>query len=396
MQNPSLSDEGHAEDIFGTHDYAAPQPHKKEFLPWHRPRKQYVRDRQWREQIEALLSEASPQGNTLKYLGLPGIDLLDLRYFHNAICTPKNLRLCFLGFNSDAAPGSDNQTELNISLDEVRRLPHIDVASEIIPDDFCRIASGDSIAWSKAFHLGPYDIVNLDLCDGFGKHPPGSLEDTHYNAVNQLLTLQAKNKNPWLLLLTTRVGRNHVHVDVLEKLLTGYLRNLMDCLPFQNASRESFSINDENTLRQASQTEDGLLSIFLIGLCKWFLGLAVDQQPPSTVKVQNVLGYRVYGKAEHEDLVSLAIKFEPTFIAGHDALALANQPFSPPNECSLAVEALGKISDLQDVDALLRADQSLLDAMTTDMASLLESARYDPAAYREWVRKKHQPAGNSS
>ena len=68
-------------EIFGTGTYRAPSPPKKEFLPWHRPRKQFVRDRQWCGEIGKLLEDSPREGGVLRYLGLPGADLLDLRCF---------------------------------------------------------------------------------------------------------------------------------------------------------------------------------------------------------------------------------------------------------------------------------------------------------------------------
>ena len=147
-----------ADDIVGVDSYEAPVPAKKVFLPWHRPRKQFVRVKQWCEQIKKLLDEIQIEGGALRYFGLPGIDLLDLRCFHHTICVPRNLKLCFLGFNSGSDPASSEQAELNISLDEISKLGSIDPRSMVIPDDFRRLASDQSIAWQRTLALGPFDV----------------------------------------------------------------------------------------------------------------------------------------------------------------------------------------------------------------------------------------------
>jgi hypothetical protein len=132
MVNSPADDEEYADDIFGASDYEAPKPKKKEFLPWHKPRKQYVRRYQWCEQIKKLFAPvptddvASTGETTLRYFGLPGIDLLDLRYFHDQVCEPSQLRMRFLGFNKGANPESPAQTELNISLLDVISIPLFD------------------------------------------------------------------------------------------------------------------------------------------------------------------------------------------------------------------------------------------------------------------------------
>jgi hypothetical protein len=131
----------------------------------------------------------------LKYLGLPGIDLLDLRYFHSQVCETRNINLRFLGFNSSAMPTSRGHTELNISLDEVRRLARVDPMSDVIRDNFTLVAKENSIACRKTRELGPYDVINLDLCDGFGAQSPGAVDHNYYDAVASLLALQARYKS---------------------------------------------------------------------------------------------------------------------------------------------------------------------------------------------------------
>ena len=83
-----MEQNGFADNIFGEEvAYEAPLPEeKKEFLPWHRPRKQFVRHYQWCKEIRRMISHTPPADGVLKYLGLPGVDLLDLRYFHEEVC----------------------------------------------------------------------------------------------------------------------------------------------------------------------------------------------------------------------------------------------------------------------------------------------------------------------
>lgn len=383
MQNPPPDEEGFADGIVGAIAYEAPLPQKKDFLPWHRPRKQFVRHYQWCEQIETLLPAIQADGGKLKYLGLPGVDLLDLRYFHDHVCQPRQIPLKFLGFNSGANPLSNAQTELNISLHEVRKLEFVDPVSEIIGDNFCLIANESSMAWDKTKNFGPYDVINLDLCDGFGAHEPGMLEDTHYNAVSRLFSLQARKKNPWLLLITTRTGQEHVHPVVLEKFIQKFIENLRDCQPFQMASAENFAIANEAELLAAVGSQQGTSTIFMMGLCKWLLGLAIGHT--SKIEVKSVIGYRVLPGAEHEDLVSIALRFEPAFMPVQDALGLANHHPNLLNECALATKALKRVAKCVDADAALAQDGELNRAMERATAGLLELARYDVHEFYAWL-----------
>lgn len=380
------NEETFSDDIFGTDVYEAQRPSKKVFLPWHKPRKQFVRHFQWCELIARLLEGFQPEDNTLKYLGLPGIDLLDLRYFHSQICEPKNLNLRFLGFNSGASPTSNTNAELNISLDEVRRLPRIDARSDVIPDNFCRVAENDSIAWKKTKEFGPYDVVNLDLCDGFAAHEPSTNLNTHYKALNKIITLQARRKDPWLLFLTTRTGKQDINEQVSNKLLDTYSNNLSNHPKFKEDSKKFLNIEDNESLLEITATPDGHLSVFLVSLCKWMLGLALQQAPPCKIEVNSTIGYRVDMRAEHDDLVSIALKFEPTFGATHDPAGLSAVSDPSPDEGNLAVKILGRVLKRKSADSILADNTGLHEEMITATEKLLELARYDVGAYRDWLQ----------
>ena len=223
-----LNDEEDAsEGIVELRDYSAPLPIPKPFLPWHRPRKQFVRDKQWSQQISRLLHDHPPLDNVLRYLGLPGVDLLDLRYFNSVVCQPKAMSLCFLGFNNAARPSTSAGIELNISTDELMKSAGVDPRSSIIIDDFSSLANQNSLASKSARDVGPYDVINLDLCDGFGAKPPERGGSSYYSAVNSLLALQSRSKRPWLFLLTTRADKPNIDPEVLSKMIDKYLKNLL-------------------------------------------------------------------------------------------------------------------------------------------------------------------------
>jgi hypothetical protein len=374
------------DDMFPIAAYEAPSREKKTFLPWHRPRKHFVRHEQWQQQIEILVNAGQLEHQTLRYLGLPGTDLLDIRHFHKTLCEPKELMLCFLGFNTAAHPQDVAQTELNISLDEVRKLPRIDPRSDVIADDFCFIADDSSLAWDRAKDLGPFDVINIDLCDGFAAHPPGSLDNNHYNAVSKLMALQAGKKQPWLLFLTTRTGLQDINEDVLTTLIERYRRNLAECVSFKEKSSADFGIANDADLLQAVQTPDGHLSVFLVALCKWMIGIGVGQQPPFTVSVTSTLGYRVLPEATHNDLVSIAFKFDPTFAAAPDPMGIARVEDARPSECQLAAAMVRRVKNRKCVDTILRDNPAITTSMVEATAELLALARYDIAEFRAWLQ----------
>jgi hypothetical protein len=134
------------------------------------------------------------------------------------------------------------------------------------------------------------------------------------------------------------------------------------------------------------KTGNGLLAIFLVGLCKWLLGLAISQRPPSRVEVKSVIGYCVHTGIEHEDLISIAFRFDPTFAPPNDALGLANNSASAPDECSLSVPMFKRVAKRKNADTILAKDAKLQEEMIASTASLLEVARYDVIAFRTWFK----------
>ena len=364
--------------------YEAPQPPKKEFLPWHLPRKQFVRKMQWCRQLIHLVEKRKPEQGPIKYFGLPGVDLLDLKYIYTEVCEKKQIPLCFLGFNQNAHPKSANGVQLNISLDEIRRKRLVEDASDVLGDNYCQLALPNSIAWRKTQQIGPYDIINLDLCDGFAKGAPNQFDNDHYNALNRLLALQARYNQPWLLLLTTRVGNGHVHKDVLEKFKSAYKMNLESSDAFTTASKESFSIEKKEQIEAALEGLKGQTDIFLTGLYKWILGMVLSQRPHTIATLQNVIGYRVTD-SDHEDLISIAFRMTPSFDCVPDHQGISGVSADIPKEYDLAATHLPKIAGRVDADTLLKEKDKLMESMISEMKGLLVDANYDGDAYSKWA-----------
>lgn len=382
--------DGFADDIVEISNYEAALPSVKKFLAWHLPRKQFVRHHQWCEEIGRMLDDSPLQDGILKYLGLPGLDLLDLRHFHAEICEKRNVNLRFLGFNGCASNRSTSgNSELNVSLDEVRRLSRVDQMSDVIGDRIEFVANDQSIASERARKMGPYDVINLDLCDGFGSQSPGeATKFTNYDAVNSLLALQSRFNRPWLLLLTTRADKGNIDDKVLKVLLGKYVDNLNSCPSFLDSSREKFSIGCEASAADAINTAEGLLPVYLIGLCKWLLNLALAHNPPTSVELCSVIGYRVHRAAVQEDIISLALRFTPTFQPVKDNLGLAKHTNPKVNECTLATRMLKRVAKRKDADKILSENHELNENMIHASVDLLKTARYDTSGYRAWVQSR--------
>lgn len=379
-----MSDQSNERDdlttgIFGDTEYAQPRTTPREFKPWHKPRKQFVRRKQWSALLRRLYEDRGP-GDPLRYLGLPGSDLIDLRYLHEQLCSDDGRTLCFLGFNTAARLGSPEQVEMNISLDEVRRLGNVDGQSAVLTDDFRLVGNEYSIAWSRTRQLGPFDVVNIDLCDGLASESPQN-NGSIYSALAQLMALQARNPNPWLLLITTRMGRGTFDADAEQRLISHFRENVARCEGFAEACGQLLEL-DVESVDPATCSEADHLNLMTVAIGKW-LSMLVQSQAPSHVELASTHGYRVNPAAPQEDLVSLAFRFEPVIVASPDALS-PTAP-DPVDECAIAKAILRRSTRRLDVDTILNEQPDLREELTAETERLLVKSRYDIEDYRAWL-----------
>jgi len=365
--------------IFGGAEYRPTQTVPKEFMPWHKPRKQYVRCKQWSALLQRLYRGRRPE-EPLRYLGLPGTDLIDLRYLYEEICRPGGRPLRFLGFNKKAQPGSAAHIELNISLDEVLRLPNVDPQSTVMLDDIRRLGDKASVAWSRAKSLGPYDVINIDLCDGLASDPPKSTRPL-YDALALLLALQTRNPTPWLLLVTTRIGRGMFDPEAEERIIDLFRRNIGDCEGFHEACQQILE-SDITSVNPETCSDVDLLNLMVVAIGKWLAALA-QAQALSSVELASTHGYKVNPTAPCEDLVSIALRFEPVIEASADALS-PSPPIST-TECDNAKRILKGAARRLDVDAILAKEPDLNEELIQETTRLLAQARFDVTTYRKWL-----------
>jgi hypothetical protein len=169
-------------------------------------------------------------------------------------------------------------------------------------------------------------------------------------------------------------------------LIEKYRRNLVECVSFQTRSSADFGIANDSDLLQAVKTPDGHLSVFLVALCKWMIVIGVGQQPPFKVTVTSTLGYRVLPEATHNDLVSIAFRFDPTFAAAPDPMGMARVEDARPSECQLATATVRRVRNRKCVDTILRDDPAVMSSMVEATAELLALARYDIGEFRDWLQ----------
>ncbi|EIW8705498.1 MULTISPECIES: PP_RS20740 family protein [Klebsiella pneumoniae complex] len=354
---------------------------KNNFLPWHHPRKHLVRLDQWVYYINMLLDKPFHGKDTIKYFSLPGDDLLDIRTIHEEICLRRNIKLHFLGFNDHESEQLREQNA-NISLNEVRALPFIDRNSEYHNNDILKIVSKDSLAYQRFKSFGDFDVINLDFCGSVTIQRPANRSPNHYNLLTKIIQLQNNRDKPWLLYLTTRIGSDHIHHEVLNQFKEHYSSNLND-ENFRVKSHEIFNVFDRDSLTQSLGNCENFRKIVSTSLCKWLLSFSLSLTPKTTVKILDAMEYKVLPESEYPDMLSLALLFTPHPDQVQDPLGLAipNARVERFQEPTIASYYIDRVNKCTDCDSYLLTSPNVKQAMVEKSANLLKSARFDTQEY---------------
>jgi hypothetical protein len=385
-------DQGEMDEIFGHDTSYEAKAHRsyKEFSPWHRPRKQFIREAQWCAEISSLVERIDFDERSLRYIGLPGNELFDLRSIHDLVCKPNNLRMRFLGFNNASGVDDDEGFELDLSTVEVKELERVDGQSKVMSDDFRALGTKNSMAWNNAQKLGHFDVVNVDLCDGLFTSKPCVTSNSYYNAIKEIINLQEKRGDPWLLFLTTRVGFSDVHDETVEILRREVERNLVECESFARATKRHLNFSNAQDAAELMKSEKGFSEIFSIGIGKWLISLGLSSSPRWKVSLKSTYNYTVFPDARYPDLISLVFEFSPISSPVQDKFGLVTkgkeQVAKVPTECALATDLVPFVANVLNVDEHLQTDNDLTEVYVEKSIALFEKARYSGGNYRTWLK----------
>lgn len=364
----------------------------KEFKPWHRPRKQWIRVKQWKQETLRLVDAIILTDRPLTYLSLPGDDLLDVRVIYEA-CERKQVKLRFLGFNNPVGNSTAMDAERSLSIAEVVSLPLVDDNSIVVPDRLESIANNKSVGFKWVRDYGTFDVINIDLCDSISA--PSQRRrggPSYYDILLSLLGHQVSTRTaPWLFFLTTRCGIGDVHSDDIKKLYECVKSNITQSEGFCEIMADLFGLDsfDENSLATV-QEQTGFpefMQMFCIGFGKWLLQTMMTGIPPSKVKMLTSYHYQV---TEPGDMISVAYRFDPVPQSPVDPVGLASKPttFSTALqtlEAQLAVTIVERTKGLVDVDTTLKTNPEDMEKMISSTEALLSNARYPVEQYRGWL-----------
>ncbi|MCS3780349.1 PP_RS20740 family protein [Tsukamurella ocularis] len=358
----------------------------RSFKPWHRPRKHYVRVRQWQSEIEYLVRDLKSKGrwsSELRYLTLPGSDLLDIRHLLATVCAQGSIRMRYLGFNS-AADVSGEQATVIGSQFAMNRRDLVDEESEVVPNDFRLVGDVRSEPSRRVRRAGPFHVINLDLCGGFaGKQSETSGMPNYFAALQAVLDGQRNCDHEFLLLITSRMDQDSVDEPKLASLTTIVQEVFDSCEAYADSLVEAWALpgNREAVAESLSSVE-----LFMLGISQWIVRAGLDAGLRASVR--GVMTYRVGGGVGDDNIVSLAIRFRPQRYLRPDSSGLiytgrAEVPIKD-KECESSTGIPGRISGRTMVDDAIRADGSYQECVT-GTADLLVDAGYSREDYVSWV-----------
>lgn len=385
----------HLDDVFG--DIRKLPEHselpKRKIKPWHKPRKQWIRRHQWLKEIDSLCALLHfRDGRPLRYLSLPGEDLLDVRVVREC-CQKRNIKLKYLGLNEDYSSDSPN-TWLHIGCNEVNAHASVVRDSLVIKDRFEKLADKNSPASRYAEQYGPFDVVNLDLCSSIS--PLKSRDLNYYEALKSLANFQIKNRagnEPWLLLITSRTGGPWVLEEDMKKLANCIQANATAHADFAKSLNRLVSGGDSlaaSADTKWSELEQGdFLNLFSVGFGKWLLQLLSSSTPKWSIKLLSSYSYKVAAKTP--DMLSLAFLVEPHIEGVYDRSGLSSTQAHPTStgydEKSFALELISDVAKIEDLDQKLDNDTEAYNTVEQETIDLLVSVRYDKKTVEEGLAK---------
>ena len=389
----------------------------REFAPWHKVRKEYVRREQWNKFIiryavkylkkelqdaesdsewsvddEVEIPESVEIDRPLKCLVIPGDDLLDIRSLHRDTESIQ-CYIRYLGFNQ--SHGSEQtDTRVHVAHNDVTSSKRVSNDSIVLHDAFQLVGNKKSQAYRYVKQLGPFHVVNLDLCDSLFPNTEGDIQ-AYLTGLHSIAEYQMKEMSaPWLLFLTTEVAPNEIDADQFDKLCGPTKSNL------QHASFEEllFQLIPEGTISSDKQVDLTLLNetqlVDLFGVAIGKALLSFCSSAGQTWKVE-MRGSHVYSINPDKNVSMLSLAFQFTPIpqppldgTGLSKLELANP--KPFNEAELATKLVRSVQKISDVDSILEKDQELHSVLLNSSADLLQAAGYDRDDYVRWVEDGEQ------
>ncbi|MCV4285718.1 PP_RS20740 family protein [Pseudomonas capsici] len=360
------------------------------YKPWHKPRKQFVRDKQWWFHLDRMLSRSAAYKDVsvIKYFGLPGADLLDVNYLSKKMSAAfVEKKLLVHGFIDNAA----EKAQADLRLSELLDKSNVDRQSKVDRYNFNALAVKGSLAVEKLKEQGAYHLINLDFCDGIFK------QET-FKSMMVLFNIQFAYMldKPWLLCLTTRADEGGVAQELLADLNRVFLEELSDDKEFLSALAKHRVAILALIVAKKSIADGQVVGADLsevLQACFLYWVVCHSHQNGARMEVVSLMKYKVHGGSVYPDMYSYVVRFTKKFSGKTDMLGVVKPAegekesvISHADICSDKNNAVKKLSETLDIDDYLMSNPECYDLYAGEMKELLVECGWDISDYDESVR----------
>ena len=388
--SPDEPDQQIADDVLPAQvDELAVPVDLDQLFPWHRPRKQLVREEQWlyfsRRLVESendrpgwpRPSDTDPE---VRYLTLPGIDYLDVRQLAD-VCRESGFRLTSTGFQA-GSEGNRYVARAQVREKSLIDAGHITNRSHTFARRFEDITDTNGHAYRDLKRRGPFHIINVDACGSIAAPAANHarrLIDAVYRIVEfQLGTMAGR----WLLFVSADARPDSIAEQTLEGLCEAIFVNAdanedfrSRAVPLLDPREADIRVAARNASKRAGTT---FLHLFSLGLAKWLLNLAHVKK--WDMKTHHPYCYSTMPQDDTTpSMACLAFEFLPPPRGLRDEFGVARaEPASDPEREDTSVRAADKIRNMANADSRIESDKPLRNRMTENLRQWLEEAGYEP------------------
>ncbi|UPQ71167.1 PP_RS20740 family protein [Kluyvera ascorbata] len=371
------------DDVLGK---VSQQP-KNEFMPWHKPRKQYIRDKQWVEHLIRLVRLNKYKSvEVINYFGLPGGDLLDINYIYKGLQETSSYsgkKLGFHGFINNSDDYKKAQGELSKLLDK----DDISKQSRLDYFNFEDLNKPNSEAWSRIKRFGTYHFINLDFCNNV-------LTEKTLPPIHLILEYQMQRVIgvPWLLCITTRLNRDSSNRNVIEKfhaVISEVMEGGAICEKIKECFSEAYDCMKSIDNIESAENKSLLNQILQICLVLWILKSAIARE--NKIELKSSFKYSVDLFNRECDMHSFVFSFEKEESILPDLINIVNakNKAEPIVFDSVAMSAINRLSNSLDVDDYLDGQPDELEKYANQMMEMLKYCGYDVSDYKRYMNEKY-------
>ncbi len=388
----SETDEEIADDVLPivVEELAVPTELDK-LAPWHRPRKQFIRQNQWGALARRIIGKLKgtphlPQQlngtREVKYLTLPGSDFIDVEML-GEIARDLECTLTSVGFLAGAA-GNAVIARAELRQEGLIEAGLISDRSLTLNRRLEEVIGKSGAAYREFKSRGPYHVINIDACGSIAL--PGSPNNNRIiRVVHTLLEYQfAHYRGRWLLFLTSDVREAQFDQETMESLRMAIRRNADQIEEFKVGANELFASTDADFAASleafAHSAPDNFMRVFTLGFGKWLLALARAER--WDMKMHTAYCYSTTPAGDDcATMPCLAFEFLPPPDVLADPLGIGPQlQAAGPDYPDRALRVLDKVAEMQNLDERLAADVAEREELIAATRERLEKIGYSKEA----------------